>query len=483
MSDLSSSTISRTPICRLPPEILQKIFLQASQLAFSSPWRLSAVCRLFRDIIFQTPSIWANLDIGPTRSAVFPHPELLRLWRSRLKDRKGNLSVSLAPWVKQETVDAVVAEAASIGFLSFFDRPMVLLASNFPHLVELRMGHFRSSWEAICRLNHDEVTELIDLHCSLPAPSQTGYLNLGERFPALKVLHIHQIPLPTLLFLANTPQFPPLQELCVHSKTNVWLLISTLCKDSLRKLTIRHNCAESSFHREISSSLRLAKLTSLTYICTLSPEFDPESLVFPNLITPQLDYYHQESPFHTEFAHRDLSTATHIVWAGKGSVQWRQIPSVIKIEILHRDIDMLRSSFLELAENPDQCRELRDVVLGVDGYLMEELRPLAERILEILKDRSIRLELRPGLVSKDAGCFTYKERSDLIHNCYEEDENTDTTHDVDCCFCYICRSRRALRGALERAKLLRAAIPHPTSEDDDISELLGLLDGKITMGY
>lgn len=62
MLDLKGRRNRIVPISRLPPEILCSIFFFASRLAiYDVQWiRLTHVCRYWRDLALQSPSLWAN---------------------------------------------------------------------------------------------------------------------------------------------------------------------------------------------------------------------------------------------------------------------------------------------------------------------------------------------------------------------------------------------------------------------------------------
>lgn len=64
LQDRKRALQASAPIKRLPPELLSRMFELAAREHQNLPWRISLVCRSWREVALATPSLWSNISIG-----------------------------------------------------------------------------------------------------------------------------------------------------------------------------------------------------------------------------------------------------------------------------------------------------------------------------------------------------------------------------------------------------------------------------------
>ncbi|KAI6010648.1 hypothetical protein PISMIDRAFT_680824 [Pisolithus microcarpus 441] len=220
---IKASTIP--PINLLPNELLAQIFL----LIRSEREKLAHVSRRWRAVIFDTPSIWNEIDLSCYEGC----PELLKLHLER--SRQSPLTVSLYS-DQQPEVDIVLLHANRIHVLRIFGDAEYIIdrfaSFTFPALEFL----------------------FVDLH----ARSADPLLSLYSRTPTLKCLQLHRLydhPFPAgpapgqlststphITYLSNIP-FQSLTHLSLEGEMDSWRLPpDSIHFPVLESLELRSNC-------------------------------------------------------------------------------------------------------------------------------------------------------------------------------------------------------------------------------------------------
>ncbi|KAI5989589.1 hypothetical protein EDD15DRAFT_2370654 [Pisolithus albus] len=255
------------PINRLPNELLGKIFL----LIRSEREKLAYVSRRWRDVIFDTPSIWSEINL----SCYGGCPELLKLHLER--SRQTPLTVSLDVDQPQSELDVVLLHANRIRVLRIFSSPYIigrLAPFTFPALEFL----------------------LVDLHSLFP----DLLLPLYSRTPALKCLRFQGLcgqPLlsgraATQLSSSTGPRstypniFPTqsLTHLSLDGVMDCW----TLPPDSvhlpvLESLKLRNNCPMSFLAAIVAPKLEEFEFSMDFDLVSVLGAFDGSTSTFDNV--------------------------------------------------------------------------------------------------------------------------------------------------------------------------------------------------------
>ncbi|CCA76392.1 hypothetical protein PIIN_10385 [Serendipita indica DSM 11827] len=350
---LDSQRRTAPPICRLPTEVLIMIFEYSHQFSpFEAPWLLSGICRLFRRILLNTPTVWSSLELSPAAPGpTNPGPDIMKLWLSRCGGVPGKVNISLPPWAPAAAIEAVCANTIPIRFLAFFDHSKFLL-NEFPHLEELRLGSAMFCSTERLRGRRTDPWTMMMTNLLPPAETERRCLLDQSRFPKLRRLHLHSPCFSTMGRISQSKGFPPLEQLCIHALGDGWGDIVRPCASSLVKLSVRFEKLDVIPAIESLGMIKLPQLTHLSFIC--SSVVDWRQCNVPTFVTPRLEYYMQEDFLNSVLIHKDVSNVKTLVIHGFFIGEWDRFPSLETLE-LHQSKLQTESTCRELVTNPALC--------------------------------------------------------------------------------------------------------------------------------
>ncbi|KAG6839675.1 hypothetical protein C0991_000286 [Blastosporella zonata] len=195
------------PFLALPVELCALVFTYADV----NPLRLGAVCMAWRNLAWDMPWLWANLDLTLTKDSSTHMVTLLAEWTNRAMapmDVRLKIRLGGTPHININTLFGTVSELVRSIHLDF-DHPALFELLGAPLLPRLETANL-----------------------SLAIPSNSLPATLLSRAPALRVLHLSNLPpthLSSLTHLHLTPTtistalllFPSLPALTHLTLTNI----------------------------------------------------------------------------------------------------------------------------------------------------------------------------------------------------------------------------------------------------------------------
>ncbi|KAI5989591.1 hypothetical protein EDD15DRAFT_1309309 [Pisolithus albus] len=261
---IKASTIP--PINRLPNELLEQIFL----LIRSEREKLAHVSRRWRDVIFDTPSIWNEIDLSCYEGC----PELLELHLER--SRQTPLTVTLYS-DQQPEVDIALLHANRIRVLRIF--------GDAQHIIDRIVSLTFPALEFL----------LVDVH----ARSVDHLLSLYSRTPTLKCLQLHELfhhPFPAgpasgrlststphITYPSDIP-FQSLTHLSLEGAMNSWRLPpDSIQFPVLESLELRTNCPMPFLEAIVAPKLEQFEFSRNLHILPEYKAFDGPTSKFDNV--------------------------------------------------------------------------------------------------------------------------------------------------------------------------------------------------------
>lgn len=274
---------------KIPPEVLYEIFLGCSNSGTGIlvvdippesdfyPWRLGHVCSQWREIIWNSPTIWSNIRIRFDYAKVYPRPNVLSDILSRTKSL---ITLATTGWLQADILYIILTNSHRFKCLSFEALSMDSLIALF----ELPRG----SLDLLESL-------LIGIRGAVFDTPPSGYFkNIRHRLPSLRKLRITGYTIIT----SHLPYFPYslLTDLSIEGGMISPVTIHSILKrcNSLVFAAFRIN--EKDFDHEALQGLYNYKTTDITlpilkYLkITLSPPLDWASILHP-LILPSLETF------------------------------------------------------------------------------------------------------------------------------------------------------------------------------------------------
>ena len=184
-SGLTPPSTPFSPVSRVPPELLTKIFLYAvsclphqglnatrtaphtpSYRSCAGPFSISHVCRTWRFLSLSIPALWTNLRVTNPRTTKFVH--LLSSWIGRTRQRPLNLSLHQYPCSSSPRTEQATKSVWRL-FLSVMDKWRSLDVNVSMELDKLMAGVCRAKWVAPLNLETIKIS-FGSLNENPPAP-------------------------------------------------------------------------------------------------------------------------------------------------------------------------------------------------------------------------------------------------------------------------------------------------------------------------
>ncbi|TFK46811.1 hypothetical protein OE88DRAFT_862890 [Heliocybe sulcata] len=236
------------PICRMPPEVMSRIFIEclpAGDIVIPSPSEapllVSQVCGLWRDIAHATPQLWCSICLDLTRRH-FHYSSGLLAWLSR----SGELPLSISLMSGGNRCDIKPCLEALIPFASRWRE--LNLAGSTDSMAPLR------SLQASSLL----LLESLEIGIVNSGATLANEFTVFESAPRLQRFSLHSIG---FLFISEPEPFP------WQSLTRLHLVCSAFSGQCLQIL---------------------GECTELTY-CELSLEYTDRFVDYPRVTVPRLE--------------------------------------------------------------------------------------------------------------------------------------------------------------------------------------------------
>lgn len=135
-------------LARIPNEVFSEIFLRCcpsvndrSPIASLSPLTLSHVCRLWRNIAFNTPQLWSYSSLGAPRHSLASLREMLKIWMGNVKSCSLTVDIDLKAFAQYKRPDDILPLVKDITMLVAEMKPS-LLAFEIPLTVSITPQKF-----------------------------------------------------------------------------------------------------------------------------------------------------------------------------------------------------------------------------------------------------------------------------------------------------------------------------------------------------
>ena len=146
----------------LPLEVLSNVFYWCCAtyddefpIDATTPLHLSHVCKLWREVVFNTPCLWTFLRLYTDTHALDDAIELLRLWMSKVKNCPISIDVTFTDPVRYNMADNVL----------FYAQKFILEAMIAkPSLIQEDM-HLRAAVDAIDYESEDDLPVIRERYC------------------------------------------------------------------------------------------------------------------------------------------------------------------------------------------------------------------------------------------------------------------------------------------------------------------------------
>jgi hypothetical protein len=329
----------------LPSEILVMIFEEHAKLEWRAPAIDGQVCRLWRQIVLNTPRAWAYLEISHAKP---PSISSLRLWLDRSRTAPLHIRVDRNFILDQ--------------FMTFYG----LLGDYHTMIASLRMGvgllsFFEERHFPSMRLLH--VSGWYWRHCSFP-PVQLGPM------PALRSLRLGT----TNDLVVPLDRLPPLKTLVLRATK-----CTSLSKSSPSLVALMLHSA--SLGDAISGSLDFPSLTHLAL-------FGVRGLK-PNICAPYLVTYHESGCTSTESFSTPVPSLVEYGVCGKISRHpdptelHRSFPNIERLAI-RADLSVLIALLVFLSGHPQSLPALRVISVSSANKWGEKISREAKETMKNL---------------------------------------------------------------------------------------------------